>query len=215
MHHAAGSQLHKEIFMKTSLKKMAMAAAVMLAVTVIAASANAACGIGKPQVRPQSWNQDGMSSSLLKMVNSGDEPITGLWKVDFIASGNPAPGPPDGTVLDHAYVQWHNDGTEIMNSGRNPETQSFCLGVWKKVGHHHYKLNHVAVSWDQTVDTQNPQGPANIREDVVLGPAGNHFSGSFVLVQYDQAGNVLFQATGKLKGTRITPNSPPSVLFEN
>lgn len=205
--------------MKTLLKRVAIAVAVILAGTLFAATASAECGIGawKPQasLHPQSWNQSDAPSDLLKLVNAGDEPIVGLWKVDFIASGNPAPGPPDGVVLDHAYVQWHNDGTEIMNSGRNPETQSFCLGVWKKLGHHHYKLNHVAVSWDQTVDTQNPQGPANIREDVVLGPQGNHFSGSFVLVQYDQAGNVLFQATGKLKGTRITPNSPPSVLFED
>jgi hypothetical protein len=205
--------------MKTLLKRMAVTVAVILAGTLFAATASAECGIGswKPQasLHSQSWNQGDGPSSLLKLINSNDEPIVGLWKVDFIASGNPAPGPPDGVVLDHAYVQWHNDGTEIMNSGRNPVTQSFCLGVWKKVGHHHYKLNHVAVSWDQTVDTQNPQGPANIREDVVLGPNGNHFSGSFVLVQYDQAGNVLFQATGKLKGTRITPNSPPSVLFED
>ncbi len=64
--------------------------------------------------------------------------IVGLWKFTFVAegnSGNPAPfNPPDGATLDAGYVQWHSDGTEIMNSGRDPATGSFCLGVWKTTG---------------------------------------------------------------------------------
>src|ERR1044072_6868291 len=59
--------------------------------------------------------------------------IVGFWHVDFIAEGN-TNGIPDGTSIDSAYVQWHSDGTEIMNSSRDPRTSSFCLGVWKKSG---------------------------------------------------------------------------------
>ena len=62
-----------------------------------------------------------------------DASIVGLWKFAFTAkgnSGNTAPfNPPDGATLDAGYVQWHSDGTEIMNSGRDPASGSFCLGV--------------------------------------------------------------------------------------
>jgi len=134
-----------------------------------------------------------------------------MWHVLFTAKGNVGPGlPPDGAPVDNAIAQWHSDGTEIMNSGRNPATQSFCLGVWKKVSFLHYKLNHFAISWDPTVDPNNPQGPANIREDVILSPDGKTFKGTFTIDQYDESGNLLIQITGLLSGTRITVDTPVS-----
>jgi len=74
----------------------------------------------------------------------GAAPITGLWT--FTAEGN-AGGPGDGTLVDAGFVVWHDDGTEIMNSGRAPVTGSFCLGVWRRVGESTYHLNHWALSW--------------------------------------------------------------------
>jgi hypothetical protein len=50
-------------------------------------------------------------------------------------------------------------------------------------------------------------GAANIVEDVVLGPKGNEFSGSFTITQYDMNGNVLETVSGNITGTRIDVHS--------
>jgi len=137
-----------------------------------------------------------------------------MWHVIFTAEGNTGPNlPPDGAPVDNAFVVWHSDGTEIMNSDRNPATQSFCLGVWKRVSFLRYKLNHFAISWDPTVDPNNPQGPANIREYVVLSPDARTFKGTFVIQQFDESGNTLVEIEGLMSATRITPDTPASSLF--
>ena len=131
-----------------------------------------------------------------------DDPIVGFWRVKLVSKDNS--GIPDGAVLDAGYSQWHSDGTEILNSSRPPETQSFCLGVWKKVGPFHYKLNHFAISWANG----NLLGPANIREDIVLSHDGNSFTGTFTIDQYDQAGNTLVHLVGQIEAKRITVDTP-------
>ncbi len=185
---------------------------IIVSACVFAAKANAECGdLSKlklgASIHQQSWGGSQSSTASLLLVDSGD-PIVGFWKVTFTSEGTP--GIPDDTVIDSAFAQWHSDGTEIMNSSRPPVTQSFCLGVWKKVGGLHYKLNHFAKSFDPN---SNPVGPANIREDVVLSPGGKSFVGKFTIDQYDEAGNTLIHITGDLTGTRITVDSPASVAF--
>jgi hypothetical protein len=101
-------------------------------------------------------------------------------------------------------VQWHADGTEIMNSSRPPVTGSFCLGVWKKIGPRKYKLNHFAKSFD---GSSNPVGPTNIQEIVVLSPSGKTFEGAFTVDDYDTSGNLLGHGEGKVVGTRIDVNT--------
>ena len=131
--------------------------------------------------------------------------IVGLWHVDFVAEGN-ANGIPDGTPIDSAYVQWHSDGTEIMNSSRDPRTSSFCLGVWKKAGAFTYTLKHLALSWN---DDGTPLGPATILENVTLAHGGDTFTGTFTITQYATDGITIIPPTpivGTLAGTRITPN---------
>ncbi len=66
-----------------------------------------------------------------------DATIVGMWKVQFISMGNTDRNPPipDGASIDFGYVQWHSDGTEMMNSGTHaPSTQNFCMGVWRRNG---------------------------------------------------------------------------------
>lgn len=142
--------------------------------------------------------------------------IVGLWKFTFVAegnSGNPAPfNPPDGATLDAGYVQWHSDGTEIMNSGRDPATGSFCLGVWKTTGPSKYKLNHFTLSWDATRSCSSQpgstgcfEGPGNIREEVTVDHTGNHYDGVVTIDQYDPTGKtLLFELKGTVSGDRIT-----------
>jgi hypothetical protein len=146
--------------------------------------------------------------------------IVGMWKFTFTAQGNstnPAPfNPPDGATLDVGFVQWHSDGTEMMNSGRDPASQSFCMGVFKSVGPSTYKLNHFALSWDATGRSCSPpqqpdatgcfEGPTNIQEEITLNHSGNHYAGTVKIIQYDPSGiHIVFELTGTVSADRITP----------
>lgn len=140
--------------------------------------------------------------------DSDNAAIVGLWKFAFTAT-NPPLGP-----FDAGYVQWHSDGTELMNSGRAPTTGSFCMGVWKQIGHSTFQLNHFGLSW--AFDAGNPGtgpgtggadfvGPANIRETVTVDHSGNSYQGTFTLVQYEPDGvTVVATITGTVTATRIT-----------
>ena len=200
--------------MKIAFKKVATALGILLFGAMLAATANADCGSysGKASFRPQSWlGQSGVS---LLQVNFFDEPIVGMWRVKFIAEGNVGPGlPPDDAVIDNTFAQWHSDGTEVMNSSRNPVSGSFCLGTWKRVGLFRYRLNHFAIPWDQTNDPEHPDGIDNIREDVILSPNGKTFKGTFTIDHYDSSGVARVHITGKLEGTRLTPDTPATSLF--
>src|SRR5262249_45448592 len=121
---------------------------------------------------------------------------------------------PDNAPLDAGYAQWHSDETEIMNSSRDPATSNFCLGTWKKTGHRKFKLNHFALSWDNsgsgkmcTPDPGAPScfvGPTNIREEVFLDRSGNSYTGTVTIDQYDKDNHWMFQLTGKISAHRIT-----------
>lgn len=177
-------------------------------------------GIRVPTVHLRAWRQTGSVSQRRGSLSSsrpsysaaqavGHRPagtsIVGFWKFTFTAEGNATI--PDGTPVDAGFVQWHSDGTEIMNSSRPPVTQSFCLGVWSRTGGASYALNHFALSWD--LDS-NFVGPANIREDVTVDQGGRSYAGTFTIDQFDQSGNVLAHVTGKVIGTRITVDTTPA-----
>jgi hypothetical protein len=131
--------------------------------------------------------------------------IVGLWKFAFTAKGNGAGGPPDGAPIDAGYVTWHADGTELTNSGREPKTGSFCMGVWKQMGPSTFGLNHFALSWDSTGTVFI--GPTNIRETVTVDHTGNHYTGTFSIVQYaTDEKTVLGGVVGVVSATRITVN---------
>lgn len=132
------------------------------------------------------------------------EPITGMYRFTFVAEGNK--GIPDGTQLDQGFAVWHADGTEIMNSGRAPKTQSFCMGVWAQTGPRSYQLNHWAMSWDATGTVY--VGPTNIQESIKLDAAGNSYSGSFKLTQYSPDGNTAEGSVlGVVSATRVRADS--------
>ena len=148
--------------------------------------------------------------------NSSDNKpsIVGMWHFTFASDGNNV-APffiPDGAPLDDGYAQWHSDGTEIMNSFRDPATGNFCLGVWEAEGGRTYKLNHFALSWDNTGKFCVPEpgapscfvGRANIREEVTVDPHGQTYSGTVTIDQYGTSGQLLFRLRGLVSAQRIT-----------
>ncbi|MGA9509251.1 MAG: hypothetical protein WBV55_11595 [Candidatus Sulfotelmatobacter sp.] len=209
--------------MKTLHKKMTLAVGIILIGTILTAKANAACGgVGKSNamLHSQSWQGSGSfhPGSLRLISDSEVDPIVGMWHVTFTAEGNTGPdAPPDNTPIDNALVVWHSDKTEIMNSARPPQDGDFCMGVWEKTGKSTYKLNHFAWLANDTTNAPsgigNPSGPTRIVEDVILGPDGNRFVGTFTLNAYDTSNKRVAHIIGVIKGTRITVNTPESSLF--
>jgi hypothetical protein len=154
-------------------------------------------------LQPQSWQEPAQirraSFVLVAGQEGADDRIVGFWKVKFLSEGNP--GIPDGAVLDNGFVQWHSDGTEIMNSSRPPATGNFCLGVWQKSGPSSYELNHFALSSDPG---GNLIGPARIQEHLTLNHKADQYEGTFTIDQYDVSGNLLAHIAGRVTATRIT-----------
>lgn len=131
------------------------------------------------------------------------EPLTGMYSATFIAEGNRPPGPPNGTVLDQAFVTWHADGTELMNS--ESAMGGLCMGVWKQTGAHTYTLNHFAEPFDPV--THAFIGPLNLREDITLAPDNNSYSGSVSYTQFAPDGTTVIPPIvhGVISATRIKP----------
>ena len=144
---------------------------------------------GQPQFMPASFAEPG----------SQNDQVVGFWRAKFISQGSS--GIPDGTLVDNPFVEWHGDGTEIMNSTRAPVTQGFCMGVWHRTGKSSYELNHFALSFDTS---NNFVGPAQIREDVTLDKKADQYTGTFKVDQYDSSGNVLAEVVGQITAIRIT-----------
>jgi hypothetical protein len=165
--------------------------------TVFASPASASCGttsVASPSGAAASFGFRPASNSL-KFVDDDDKndnhgpSIVGFWHVALVAQGNVPGGVPDQTPIDDAYVQWHSDGTEIMNSSRPPIISSFCLGVWTQTGPRTYKLKHLTKSW--APDGFTFIGPAVILETVTLGRNGNSYTGTFSITQYDTDNHVV------------------------
>ena len=190
-----------------TFKKITATLSLLLAGALLSATAVAQCSntgaLPKAKLHRQSW-QVGDDSASLILTSSSTDPIVGMWRVQFLSGGN---------VIDQAIVHWHDDGTEMMNSSRNPDTQSFCMGVWQNTGNSLYKLNHYAISWDPTTSTTEPLGLGSIRENIKLGKDGNTFTGTFVINQYDESGNLLATVSGTVNGYRISVNTNLTVLF--
>ena len=165
----------------------------------VAPIAWAGCGEGA-SVTPASWQSTpgAQAKDLLTLVSNANAPtsIVGMWSVQFFAGG---------AMIDFGYSVWHSDGTEFLNSGgRSPATQNYCLGVWAQTGPFSYRLNHFALSYDPG-GTLN--GKVNIKEDVILDPKGNEFSGPFTIDVFDPTtGAPLQHVAGRIVGRRVTVN---------
>jgi hypothetical protein len=132
--------------------------------------------------------------------------IVGMWKFQLVSQGdaNGNPQIPDGVVVDFGYVQWHNDGTELINSGGHaPATENFCMGVWGQTGYLAFEVNHFPLSYDATTGMLN--GLVHLREQVTLSPSGDSYAGTFTIDVYDPNTDKLLQhVAGNVTATRVT-----------
>jgi hypothetical protein len=187
----------KEIPMNSVVRKFLATLGIVIVTIAFSTIAGAQCAninldqLKSGHLQKQSFDGLGFGQPRLQTAGEDLDPVVGFWKVFFKIGTD---------TIDSPFVQWHSDGTEIMNSNRPPSTQSFCLGVWKRVAPFKYALNHYAISY-------NPDGTllgvTNIRESVTLAKDGNHYTGSFTITQYDQAGNVLGGPSGDITAFRI------------
>jgi hypothetical protein len=187
--------------MKKTFQRMTAVLIMALAVAFLASTAVAQCPApppGKAKLHREAWQVPS------ETADATTDPIVGMWRIQFLMGGE---------VFDQGITQWHSDGTELMNSSRNPDTQSFCLGVWQNLGASTYKLNHYGISWDPTTSTTSPLGLANIRQTVTLSKDGNTLSGTFIINQYDESGNTLATFSGTITAHRINVNTNLKVLF--
>jgi hypothetical protein len=203
--------------MKCTFKAAVGALAVVALGTAFAQLANAGCADFKPQKQAVSWQTPASFFGGLSLVRASEErdwwqrdDIVGMWRFTMTV-----PGPNGQTiVIDDGYSQWHEDGTEIMNSGAHaPNTSNFCLGVWAQTGPGTYKLNHFPLAWETS--GLAPAGPVHIVATVKL-KDHDHFSGPFTLDAYNWDGSEIVNAsgapvahvTGTLSGTRVTVETP-------
>ena len=170
---------------------------------------------GAPGLSPSFGLPPAVATSASGSSSDNSATVVGMWHVTFTSDGNNV-APffiPDGAPLDQGYAQWHSDGTEIMNSSRDPVTGSFCLGAWTTVGHRTIRLNHFALSWDNTGQFCTPApgatnclvGPTNIREEVTVSRQGDTYTGAVTIEQYDTGQHLMFRLTGKVRANRINP----------
>jgi hypothetical protein len=184
--------------MTSAIKRALTGAAVLALASAFAPAAFAGCGDDANSLKKHaSWTSDSEDNPLLMQVDFGDrrQPIVGMWNVTLTAGG---------AQFDWGYQVWHDDGTEIMNSGsRAPATENFCMGVWAQTGPFRYKLNHFALSYDATGKLN---AKVNIKEDVVVDPRGGTFSGPFTADIYSPTGGLLQHVAGTIVGQRVTVN---------
>jgi hypothetical protein len=181
--------------MPISIRSLLMATTLMAAASAFAPAAWAGCGVNAAMLKKHaSWTTDGKANAMLIPVNLGQGTIVGMWSVTLTANGGP---------FDWGYQVWHDDGTEIMNSGsRAPATENFCMGVWAQTGPFTYKLNHFALSYDEG-GTLNAR--VNIKENVMVDAKANTFSGPFTADIFP-VGHPAQHIAGQIVGQRVTVN---------
>lgn len=179
--------------MSTAVRKLMAALGIALVAVALSSAAAAQCvDINKSGLlHKQSFESLGIGTPQLQNAALEVDPIVGFWKVSLDAG--------DFNV-DSGFVQWHVDGTEIMNSKRAPATGSFCLGTWKRVAPFKYALNHYAISWNEDGSLL---GVTSIRESITLAKDGKHYSGSFTITQYDVNGTAIGGVSGDVTAYRI------------
>ncbi|HXE63997.1 MAG TPA: hypothetical protein VN519_10685 [Bryobacteraceae bacterium] len=190
---------------------MPLAAGILLAISV--SNAVAGCGDTSSLKGPFQFaltsadsrqEQPAAQAATAKFQGRPTPSIIGFWKFQFISRGNTTHNPsiPDGALLDFGYMQWHSDGTELINSAVHSD---FCMGVWAKTGFLTFEINHFAINYDPS--TGMIASYVNVREQDTLSPSGDRYTGTLTIDVYDPMGNRVDHLAGTVAATRLTVDS--------
>ena len=186
--------------MRVSIRNSVLGLAAIGSLALAAPAAWAGCG-DAPAVAPASWTDGAVRAGDPRLIRTavpgGAQSIVGLWDIQFYMGSS---------LFDFGYAAWHDDGTEIMNSGgRSPASENFCMGVWTATGPFSYLLNHYALSYDPGTGKLN--GKVLIKENVQLGAKGQTFNGTWTLDVFDPVTNAnVNHLAGTITGKRLTAN---------
>jgi hypothetical protein len=182
------------------------AVAILAFSSLFSANARAACTVSPgpqldlvlpPQLLEHAPAQQSSEVPSDSSAHNSRPSITGLWFVTFYSA--------DGVAFDHGFDVWHSDGTEILNDNGPPEpawsTGSFCMGVWKFIGHNTYKLRHLGWNFD---GDGNLSATVLILQTVTVDADGDSYRGPSVFDLYDPvSGKLMSHTTGEVKAHRI------------
>ena len=140
--------------------------------------------------------------------------IVGLWEFEFHLNGAQN-GLADKTLFDWGLATWHDDGTEIQfSAGRPPSAGDVCMGVWRQVGRHQFKLHHIALGLTPPTASGTFVGPAIIRATVTVDNDGDSYSGPYSIslypgspdngTEFNEKGTPLVTFTGTITARRVT-----------
>lgn len=212
------------------IKKAIGIKAVGLAVTVsliglATGQACAGCGDGvaapasehaSARLMPAVYRAGPASATFITVTDEWSESsaIVGLWEFEFHLDGAQN-GLPDNALFDWGLATWHDDGTEIQfSAGRPPSSGDVCMGVWRQVGKHEFKLHHIALGLTPPTAAGTFVGPAIIRADVTVDPDGDSYTGPYSVTiypgspdngtEFNEKGTPLATFKGTITAKRVT-----------
>jgi hypothetical protein len=124
------------------------------------------------------------------------ETIVGGWEMTLSLGG---------TIVDHIFMQFHSDGTEIENDTGDVLSGNVCLGVWEKLSDWTYGVTHPSFNY-YGYDThpggvlfENPVTPPNTG---LAGQPDGTLSVLFFKLTVSKDGKTL---SGKVNGELCSP----------
>jgi hypothetical protein len=189
-----------------------------------AGQAYAGCGDGAAPAKdhasarfaPAVYHPGSASAGFMTVSDDWSESssIVGLWEFEFHLNGAQN-GFDDKALFDWGLATWHDDGTEIQfSAGRPPGAGDVCMGVWRQVGKHQFKLHHIALGLTPPVASGTFVGPAIIRATVTVDNDGDSYSGPYSIslypgspdngTEFNEKGTPLVTFTGTITARRVT-----------
>jgi hypothetical protein len=143
-----------------------------------------------------------------------DASIVGLWEFEVRLNGAQN-GMLDKALFDWGLATWHSDQTEIQfSAGRTPAAGDVCMGAWQQVGRNKFKLHHIALGLTPPIPSGAFIGPAIIRSEVTVNPAGNRYTGWYTLslypgspsdgTEFNESGTPIVTFVGTITAHRVT-----------
>ena len=136
----------------------------------------------------------------LSPVAKAQQPVVGLWQVEYTGSCEPPVLPPDFFT----YQQFHSDGLEFESANLFPGAH--CIGTWKEMGHM-VQIYHVG--W---TPGGIPGVPSSVRfvftETLTVSHNRNSYDGTVDQTFYDApvGGNIVAHCTSTTHATRVSVN---------